>query len=306
MPIPRPSSATARRAFRAREAEVVGALLEEADGGAIALGGGSVLSRADPRGAGPPHRRLAAGRRRARPGGGSPTPTGRWRATPRTSNACSPTRLPLYEELADAVVPMGDRGDRPPRPAGDPRRCRTCRPGRKLLWATSASRRVPGRWSAAACSSCGWWPLEGRRFCVTDRAVGAALRASASAPLAGRRRGRAGGGGEDAGRGRARAARAGPRGDDPRGPRGRPRRRRRRRPRRALRPPLPARRAGRPGADHARRPGRLRLRRQDRRRPAGGQELRRRLPAARRGDRRHRDPGDAARRPSSPPASSRC
>ncbi len=36
----------------------------------------------------------------------------------------------------------------------------------------------------------------------------------------------------------------------------------------------------RPGADHARRPGRLRLRRQDRRRPAGGQELRRRLPPA--------------------------
>src|SRR3954452_13244979 len=31
-------------AFRAREAEVVGALLEQADGGAIALGGGSVLS----------------------------------------------------------------------------------------------------------------------------------------------------------------------------------------------------------------------------------------------------------------------
>ncbi len=31
-------------AFRAREAEVVGSLLEEADGGAIALGGGSVLS----------------------------------------------------------------------------------------------------------------------------------------------------------------------------------------------------------------------------------------------------------------------
>src|SRR6187200_2092509 len=31
-------------AFRAREAEVVGRLLESADGGAIALGGGSVLS----------------------------------------------------------------------------------------------------------------------------------------------------------------------------------------------------------------------------------------------------------------------
>src|SRR5690348_16665606 len=31
-------------AFRAREAEIVGELLEQADGGAIALGGGSVLS----------------------------------------------------------------------------------------------------------------------------------------------------------------------------------------------------------------------------------------------------------------------
>src|SRR3954467_7805408 len=31
-------------AFRAREAEVVGSLLERVDGGAIALGGGSVLS----------------------------------------------------------------------------------------------------------------------------------------------------------------------------------------------------------------------------------------------------------------------
>ena len=40
----------------------------------------------------------------------------------------------------------------------------------------------------------------------------------------------------------------------------------------------------------ARRPGRLRLRRQDRGRPAGGEELRRRLPPAGRGDRRSRDP----------------
>ena len=53
---------------------------------------------------------------------------------------------------------------------------------------------------------------------------------------------------------------------------------------------------GRPGADHARRPGRLRLRRQDRRRPARGQELRRRLPPAGGGARRHRDARDACRR----------
>ena len=43
---------------------------------------------------------------------------------------------------------------------------------------------------------------------------------------------------------------------------------------------LPARDPGRAGPDHPRRPGRLRLRRQDRGRPAAGQELRRRLPPA--------------------------
>ena len=49
-------------------------------------------------------------------------------------------------------------------------------------------------------------------------------------------------------------------------------------------------------ADDAGRPGRLGLRRQDRRRPAGGQELRRRLPPARRGARRPVDARHAAAR----------
>ncbi len=47
-----------------------------------------------------------------------------------------------------------------------------------------------------------------------------------------------------------------------------------------LRRHLPARDPLRAGAEHARRPGRLGVRGQDRRRPAGGQELRRRLPPA--------------------------
>ena len=59
-------------------------------------------------------------------------------------------------------------------------------------------------------------------------------------------------------------------------------------------------------ADDARRPGRLGLRRQDRGRPAGGQELRRRLPPAGGGARRHRDARDAAARRSSRPGSPRC
>ena len=80
-----------------------------------------------------------------------------------------------------------------------------------------------------------------------------------------------------------RCARAGRRGA--RRPRGGRRRRRGRRPRRLLRGGLPARHAPRAGADHARGPGRLRLRREDRRGPARGQELRRRLPPALRGAR---------------------
>ena len=56
---------------------------------------------------------------------------------------------------------------------------------------------------------------------------------------------------------------------------------------------LPARHARRAGADDARGPGRLGLRRQDRRRPARGQELRRRLPPA---AGRARRPGDCSAR----------
>ena len=44
MPIAEAFESDGEEAFRAREAEVVGDLLEDADGGAIALGGGSVLS----------------------------------------------------------------------------------------------------------------------------------------------------------------------------------------------------------------------------------------------------------------------
>src|SRR6476619_6610362 len=44
MPIRQAFDELGEEGFRAREAEVVGGLLERADGGAIALGGGSVLS----------------------------------------------------------------------------------------------------------------------------------------------------------------------------------------------------------------------------------------------------------------------
>ena len=174
---PRPSSATARRAFRAREAEVVGELLESADGGAIALGGGSVLSRAGPRGARPPHRRLAAGRRRRGLARGSPDTrpaAGDQRRGRR--RACSPSALPLYEELADAVVPTGDA--RPVARALPAIRgaARTARRDEAAL-GRERLRRVPGVRRAAGLLDAG---LGGRwraaRFCVTDTAVAGALR----------------------------------------------------------------------------------------------------------------------------------
>jgi shikimate kinase/3-dehydroquinate synthase len=154
--------------FRAREAEVVGALLEQADGGAIALGGGSVLSE---------RVRDAIGRhvvvwlqidaeeawRRIE---GSDRPLAR---SAEDLAKLLGVRLPLYERLADAIVPQGDRGlierampaiqaliDLPA--------------GTKLLWAASASGEYPvlvGEGLLAA----GWWSIEGRRFCVGDTTV---------------------------------------------------------------------------------------------------------------------------------------
>ena len=108
-PISRAFEEDGEEAFRAREAEVVGELLEGADGGAIALGGGSVLServrealarhvvvwlQVDAREA---WRRIARSDR------------------PLASNAEDVERLleerrPFYEPLADAIIPPGDRG----------------------------------------------------------------------------------------------------------------------------------------------------------------------------------------------------
>ena len=169
-------------AFRAREAEVVGSLLEEADGGAIALGGGSVLServrealarhvvvwlQVDAREA---WRRIAHSDR------------------PLASNAedvarLLDERLPFYESLADAVVPPGDRG-MIARAMPALLALTEMPAGTRMLWAASVSGEYPvfvgpGLLGAAP------WPSPGRRFCVTDGAVGP-IYAERLEPLAGR------------------------------------------------------------------------------------------------------------------------
>jgi shikimate kinase/3-dehydroquinate synthase len=154
-----------QEAFRAREAEVVGDLLERADGGAIALGGGSVLSgrvrealdrhivvllEIDAKEA---WRRIE----------GTPRPLATSEAD---VEALLAERLPLYEELADAVVPMADAGV-VKRALPAVQALAEMPEGTRLLWASSASGDYPVLVGADLLET-DWWPLESRRFCVSD------------------------------------------------------------------------------------------------------------------------------------------
>jgi shikimate kinase/3-dehydroquinate synthase len=168
-------------AFRARETEIVGSLLEEADGGTIALGGGSVLSdrvrealtrhivvwlQVDAREA---WRRIARSDR------------------PLASNAedverLLAERLPFYESLADAILPPGDRG-LVTRAMPSLVALTELPQGTKMLWASSASGEYPVFIGPELLGD-GPWPLAGNRFCITDGAVGP-LYADRLEPLAG-------------------------------------------------------------------------------------------------------------------------
>ena len=152
-------------AFRAREEEVVGSLLENADGGAIALGGGSILSE---------RVRKALDRHivvlleiDAATAWDRIEGTERPLATSEADVArLLAERAPVYEELADAVVPMGDKSvvERalPAIQALEGMSGET-----KLLWASSASGDYPvfvGR----ALLNTDWWPVRGRGFLIAD------------------------------------------------------------------------------------------------------------------------------------------
>jgi shikimate kinase/3-dehydroquinate synthase len=156
-------------AFRAREAEVVGSLLVRADGGAIALGGGSVLSE------------------RVREALGRHTvvlleidAAEAWRRIEGTERPLATSeadvqrlldeRLPLYEELADAVVPVADKGV-VERALPAIQTLAEARVQAKMLWAASASGEYPvfvGSDLFGVFAETGWWPAPGRRYCVTD------------------------------------------------------------------------------------------------------------------------------------------
>lgn len=168
MPIAAAFERDGEAAFRAREAELVGELLERAEGGAIALGGGSVLSE---------RVRAALGRHTVvwlqvdaaeawQRIDGSERPLASSAADVERLLA---TRLPLYEELADAVVPSGDR-EIVARALPAIQALAELPAGTKLLWAASASGEYPV-YVGRGLLDAGWWPLSGRRFCVSDRSV---------------------------------------------------------------------------------------------------------------------------------------
>ncbi|MGB7685844.1 MAG: bifunctional shikimate kinase/3-dehydroquinate synthase [Solirubrobacterales bacterium] len=156
-------------AFRAREAEVVGELLERADGGAIALGGGSILSE-----------RVRAALDRHIVVRLQVSVEQAWRRIANTNRPLATSaedverlmaeRLPLYEQLADAVVMPGDR-DVVSRALPAIQALAGLSAGTKLLWATSASGEYPvfaGEGLLGALAESEWWPAPGRRFCVAD------------------------------------------------------------------------------------------------------------------------------------------
>ena len=155
-------------AFRAREDEVVGELLEQADGGAIALGGGSVLSK-----------RVREALERHIVVLLEIDAAEAWRRIEDTNRPLATSeadvaallaeREPLYEQLADAVVPMADPGV-VERALPAIRALAEMPEGTRLLWASSASGEYPvfvGR----DLLDTEWWPLEGRGFAITDENV---------------------------------------------------------------------------------------------------------------------------------------
>jgi shikimate kinase/3-dehydroquinate synthase len=91
-------------------------------------------------------------------------------------------RLPIYEALARAVLPEGEP-ELASRAAESLAALREL-PGVRLVWARSDSGEYP-IFVGEGVLGAGFWPLEGRRFCITDRIVDG-LYAKRLEPLAGR------------------------------------------------------------------------------------------------------------------------
>jgi shikimate kinase/3-dehydroquinate synthase len=179
MPIDDFFAARGEAEFRAREETAVAELLARAGGGAVALGGGAVLSE---------RVREALGGHVVvwletdgasawkRIGGRRPLARDR-----QTFERLLAERLPIYESLADAIVP--GRNDAPARALGALAALRDLPSGIRMAWGASASGEYPVYVGRGLIGS-GFWPVDGRRFLVTDETVGR-LYGAAVGPAAG-------------------------------------------------------------------------------------------------------------------------
>jgi shikimate kinase/3-dehydroquinate synthase len=166
------------RAFRTVEEDVVCELLDAPPSPVIALGGGAVGSE---------RVRESLARHTVvlldvdaetawqRAGGRRPLARDRSRF-----EALHAERLPLYERLADAVLPSSHR-DVVRRALPALLGLREAPPATRLLWATSDSGDYPV-YVGDGLSEHGFWPVAGRRFLITDAAVGG-LYAARVAPV---------------------------------------------------------------------------------------------------------------------------
>jgi shikimate kinase/3-dehydroquinate synthase len=157
------------QAFRAREEQAVLSLLGRADSAVIALGGGALESE-----------RVREALRRHTVVHLEVDPEDAWR---RASGKGRPLardagrfrelyeqRRPLYDSIADAVLPPADRGA-VLRALPAIHALRDAPPGTRLVWAHAASGDYPVFVGRGLIASGFFFPASGRRFVVTDETV---------------------------------------------------------------------------------------------------------------------------------------
>ena len=232
----RSSLATARRRSAQPRSAIMLELLEapRRPPPVVALGGGA-LGSAAVREALREHLSCGSMSTLRPPGGGARGPPARSPPTAMRSPRSISSARPVYEQVADVVVPQRARR----RDGGRARRAGGGSPHRgQVLWATSASGDYPAYIGPGLLIEHRFWPatVAGRRFLVTDynagRLYGERARPSRRAGHDHARRAV-----QDDRPRRDRLVRAGPRGADPRRRRGRTRGRGGRRPGRASAPP---------------------------------------------------------------------
>jgi 3-dehydroquinate synthase len=168
--------------FRSLEASEVERMLEGADGGVIALGGGAVYSEKV---------RMALGRHivvwlqvSADEAWGRVEGSGRPLAKDRDRfEELHREREPIYARLADAVLPPADK-DLASRALPWLLGLSALPQGTRMAWGISASGEYPA-YVGPGILDAGWWPLPSRRFCLADTTV-AGLYGDALQPLEGR------------------------------------------------------------------------------------------------------------------------